>query len=170
MVGKEIIYITPDLHTGHIREASYELLDASLQIIRRLERTIEEYAYTDPGAITLGLIQFIINPASLPGRVQMRWDKSEAWVQRFLCTTRVIRNPQHLDERLDILLPSLDPRDPDSAEGFLFGSRERINFLLSEKGIRLLDSLNYGSHAYIESLVLRKALTKGVFLTQASAD
>ncbi len=164
--GREIIYLTPNLHTGHIVEASYALLDISLQITKRMEILLEGLAMIDPDYISAEITQAVLKPTSLPDKIQKVWEHQEWWVSSFLLTARVIRDPKDLDLRLGKLLPTLDPQDPDTAERFLFGSRERMDFLLSNRGRTTLDTLNYGTHAFIESRVLRRALNEGVFLTQ----
>ena len=128
----EVIYLTPNIHTGQIREASSDLLEATLRIIRQKEELLEVAAHFSPNLMTSKIGVAIFN-IPLPSESRSKWNHAEAWVELFLYTTRVMRNPKLVDQMLDRSLPSLDPNDPDNAENFLFGSRERINYLLSKK-------------------------------------
>lgn len=168
-MGKEVLYINPNLHTGHIIEAAEELLDLTLEITRREETLLDKSAkIIGPASVTAETTLAVFR-IPLPGRTERKWSRKENWVGNFLYSAKIIHSPERLDRRLKESLSSLDPDDPDTAERFLFGSRERIKYLLEGLKKHRLDTLRYGAYAYIESRVLRMATTEGVFLTKQTA-
>lgn len=164
--GKEILYLTEDLHTGFLNEASYELLETTLQVTKRLEDLVEEVEMIAPETHSQGIINGLITPTSLPDSVQQRWDRREVWVGRFLHTVKVISSPERADMKASSLLQQALPlEDVEAVENFLFATRERLNYLRGRRAIRRLGSLKLGAYSYVESRVLRKALFEGVYLT-----
>ncbi len=150
------IYLRPDLHTGHIAEASLDLLHTASQVT---DRAIDDARVDFPN---------ILNPKSLPPGMKGRWNQREKWVGRFLHMAKIIQDPWKVDlrltEHLQRLCPLLEPTD---ILVFLRRAQKRINyFLTTDMPLENLGTLGLGTYAYVESRLLRKAMFDGVYLTK----
>lgn len=152
----EIIHITPDLHTGHITEASLDLLHTTSQVNERAMDGVKE-TFSD-----------LSSPKPLPPDIKDRWNKREAWVGRFLHTTRVIQDPWRVDLKLSEFLKRDTFQEPIDIMLFFLRIQQRLNHLMKADTVDRLEILKFGAYAYVESRILRKALSEGVFLTQES--
>lgn len=150
----EIIHITPDLHTGHITEASLDLLYTTSQVNRRAIDGVKE-TFSD-----------LSSPRPLPPDIKDRWNKREAWVGRFLHTTRVIQDPWRVDLKLSEFLKRNTFQEPIDIMLFFLRVQQRLDHLMEANTVDRLEILKLGAYAYVESRILRRALTEGVFLTQ----
>lgn len=151
----EIIHITPDLHTGHITEASLDLLHTTSQVNGRAIDSVKE-TFSD-----------LSSPRLLPSDIKDRWNKREAWVGRFLHTTRIIQDPWRVDLKLSEFLQRDTFQEPIDIMLFFLRVQQRLNHLMKANTVDKLEILKFGAYAYIESRLLRRALTEGVFLTRA---
>lgn len=156
----EIIHITPSLHTGHIQEASLDLLHTTSQVNGSIaDRIKEKFPHLHPK--TAGVL---VNPRILGSGIPERWSHREAWVGRFLHDTRIIRDPWRVDLKLAEFLLNAGFSESIDILRFFLHAQQRLNHLLEEGTVVRLGILKFGALAYAESRILRRALFEGVYL------
>jgi hypothetical protein len=165
---EQILYFGQEYHTGHLREAAFELLDQDLRIIEVCADRVRNVNPAISPLRTPTLLRLALSAQNIPEKSTRKWSKLEAWVTRLLVSAHIIRYPHiaymKLDEYMDgsHLLPSVD-----EAIGFLNLRRARLNYFLSDRGQQQLDSLRLASHAFEENYIVRRAINDGVYLMRA---
>lgn len=154
--------------TGQLRDASCDLLFAACRVVDRCSELatgggVQPLPVTKYGTI-IGVVREQPNYTRALGKSWRRWNQAEAWVGRMLYATKILDNPQLVDQTYHDSL-RLPPRAFGSGmtTGFFEATKERLRLLLSDAVQKELDSLRLGCYAYLESRVLRKTVFEGVY-------
>lgn len=158
------LYIARGLHTGHIWEASLDLLHTSSQITGRAIDDVEtHFPNLQPGTM-----KGVLNSKSFPPGMRNRWSQREARMGRILHTAKVIQDPWKVDLGLIMHLQRIEMfQETIDILVFLRRAQKRIiYFLTTDMPLENLGTLGLGIYAYVESRLLRRAVFDGVYLTK----
>lgn len=166
-MAEAILYLNENCHTGHFREASYELNNRTRDIADKCLSHIGQINPVDNPKYLFLKMRMATGPGSFRLNELSKWKDTEEELAKLLRIAHLCRNPQHIWILLSEHLPHVDILDnfPD-ARGYFSLSTERIGYLLSEKAKNRLGSLKLASYSYTESLILRKAVYQGIYLLQ----
>lgn len=160
------IYLTKELHTEHLQEASRDLIMQNLKVTGKCVENLQLISpLLSPEIVHDRVIQ-MMNPHYITKKIVSKWTEDENWVSRMMVQARAMVYPEHADIKLSEHLYSIDRfTTMEAALGFLHTVEARLKHLLSMKAPQQLSFLGYGAFAYVESRVLRKAVFNRVFLT-----
>jgi hypothetical protein len=159
------VFFGKEYHTGHLREAAAELLDQDLTIIEACKDRVTQVNPAVAPFTTPTLLRLAISPQHVPEKAKRQWRKKESWVTRLLVDAHVIRYPHIAHMKLGEYMDGVGMLSSvDEAQGFLALRSRRLQYLLSDRGQRQLDSLRLATHAFAENYILRRAIDDGVYL------
>lgn len=160
------IYLTNDFHREHLQEASRDLLEQNLVVIDRCRENLEMLSPKLSADIVQTRVRQLVDPYYVSKKVIANWNKREGWVSRMLVKAKAMSYPEHTDSKLGEQLHSINTFTATSAAlGFFDTTEARLKTLLRMQAPQQLSFLGYGSFAFVESRILRKAVYNGVFLT-----
>lgn len=160
------IYLTKDLRTDFLHEASRDLISHNLKVTHKCAENLSLLSPKLSSEIVHDRVKQLMAPHYVSKSIVSKWNEKEAWVSRMLVQAKAMAYPEHTDNKLgEHLYPINQFTTVEAALGFLSTTEFRLNNLLSMKVPLQLSFLGYGAFAYAENRVLRKAIFSGSFLT-----
>lgn len=165
-MNEALIYLGNNLNTKQLRSASYELNNWCLDVVDYCSFRVKQVDPRKPDMIPLAL-RIATGSGNLPTKTRDRWQTAEERLFYLLRSVTKTSSPAKVALKLSELLQPIPPfRNYQEAFLFFDNTENRVLFLLSPEGQARLDSLKIVAASYIESLVLRRAVFEGVYLTK----
>lgn len=159
-------YLTPNLHTEHLQEASRDLLEQNLKVADSCVENLQLLSPELDSEVVHTRVKQLVNPRYIPKRILAEWTEKENWVSRMMVSVKAMSYPERTDRKLGEHLHSIDQFTAvEAALGFFYTAEERLKKLLLMNAPQQLSFLGYSAFAYTESRILRKAVFHGVYLT-----
>ena len=161
------MYINPDQHTGHIKDAARELTDRCGDIVERCLLGIDQVdpTYAVPH-IPLRL-KIAVRLPELRQSERDGWLRSEDVVGLILRQVGIHYKPfttkLNLAERLDQVPQLITYQD---AWGYFGYTKRRLLHLADQETQRQLGTVKHAAYSLVESVILKRAVFEGVYLTQ----
>lgn len=161
---ERILHLNEHLHTGHLRDASSELVKRMQDIVDfygdRVSRVARVVGHHSAGRA----IKEALNPNSLKEKAERKWTDREKQVTAILLAIKVMQDPHLVDFKLSEISTPVSPfEDAYKALEFLNLTFDRLESLLSDKP-RGLGTLGRTWNVYVESRLLKRAIFNGVYL------
>lgn len=171
-MSEGLVYITDNLHTGNIRHASSELDKRTADIAHECTYRIGQVA-TIEGGVAKGLLfplrlRLAVSQGQLSLAERAKWEEAEMNLFGVLRTAHVLQSVSKVQMKLsEFLTQSPQFYNATDMLSFFEFARDRITNLLDPNTQKKLDSLRIASYSYVESLLLRRAIFEGVYLTKS---
>lgn len=164
---ERILHLNEHLHTGHLRDASSELVKRMQDIVDFYMDRVSVVEPIPENCLPPLIIRKALSPGNLKRSTRGKWSTTEERLGDLLIDLRIFRNPNIVDYKIDRFLFRL-PEFHTTKDALLFlrSTFGRLNYLLSDNIQQRLDSLRLGSYAYVESRVLNRAVFSGVYLVR----
>jgi hypothetical protein len=158
---EKIVHINEKVHSGQLREASWELVDRESRVTQACTERLEELTEKFPDSLTDFMVTKAIDPKKLVSpRVHQDWLKYEVSVARLLDLGPYDQLPRQLAEGLS----AETVRFPESRSfavnliNFWKTEEARVKGLEQALQKRAADSLTISRSAYANSRIIRAAL------------
>lgn len=113
-------------------------------------------------------LRLAVSQGQLSLAERAKWEEAEMDLFKVLKAVHVLRSSEKVEMKLSEFLTQ-SPQFYNATDALLFFefARDRIANLLDANTQKKLDSLRIASYSYIESLLLRRAIFEGVYLTKS---
>lgn len=162
-----VVYINSDQHTGHIKDAARELTDRCGEVVERCLLGINQ---VDPIYVVPHIpfrLKIAVRLPELRQSEKEKWLKSEDVVGSILRQIGINYKPLtimlKLAEHLDQVPQLLTYQD---ARGYFGYTKRRLLHLDDQETQRKLGTIRHAAYSLVESVVLKRAVFEGVYLTQ----
>lgn len=169
-MSEGLLYITDNLHTGNIRHASSELDKRTLDIAHECTYRVGQVAAMGEakGLVYPLRLRLAVSQGQLSLAERSKWERAEMNLFGVMKSAHVLESPSKVQMKLSEFLTE-SPQFYNATDALLFFefARDRIANLLDTNKQKKLDSLKVASYSYVESLLLRRAIFEGVYLTKS---
>lgn len=162
------LFLNTRVHTGQLREAAAELVDADLRVVGEcLDRVNDLNPSLSPIMLPI-LLRTAIGPAAITDKTASMWHKRETWMTKLLVEVGSFNYPERVMTRASEFMDSTRRlASLPQARGYLNITERRLHYLASEQAQQGLDTLKLGLMTFVSNGLLSNAIHRGVYAQRA---
>lgn len=165
-MAESLIYINPEINTGHIKEASFDLLHDSQRVAEKVIDSIDVIPPDDNEIIDMYNVSKVVSLHTLDPRLRRKWANSEIWVSRLLHMSKLINfetkgfsSPDYKPN--SVAIPAKSVRS--EVQEYWEDRFKAVASLITIMSNPPFDTRSTATSTFYQSRLMRRALAKHIY-------